>query len=815
MKPADLRKAISAAASKLTAEVDKLTAPWAEEITQNLIRHEGGKPSFPKTFTDPVHGPIDLYGWEIAILDSSLLQRLRGIRQLGLAPLVYPSATHDRLSHSIGVVEVAEQMMQALKRNAKLRSDYGVSDETSIPAAKEDDFYTIRLAALLHDTGHAVFSHASEAVVERAYAPDFAAVETLLVDSFDGAKKPKPSEMVAILFVMSEGMRGVFEHAAFKMPYGRGHGEIPLAVAARILGARSHVDTPYFSAIISGPIDADKLDYMARDSYFTGLPVGLDIRRLVSKLEVVGQSADAIRDPLLREVAQNQPGQRHYQLGISLAGLTAYEQMIIGRVLLYDRVYYHHKVRSAEALVRKLFATAAEERGQPFALSEFYADFSDDSMLRFLASELVLNGLKAGGVRSQRLSRAIRCRRLFHRAYAFAHRFVAIPEGLEGKPEGTETKTNLWNRFANGLTADVPGVEKAIYDRAMRLMEIVPEFQPLKAAFDQDHVIVDLPPEQATTSGQKLMMRTEDGGITEANLFFEPEKWSDAYRNQKQCGFVFTPDNFVRPVAMATQMILFERFAIVMRREVQHLCKIDHLLKERAVWLKLAQDNQSCTPACFDALTGAYRTLCRIRADQITPPKGWPQTEPDFSKRIEDEFALAAPAGFVASVAEAIANALNNLCYVIDMFEDQGVLNKLQQPPDEKRELQKEILKALTARGCNAREGQEVGAGETDLVLPGDLVLENKVEAHATTPEGLKPHAPWQGRRYAFTLNGTCLFVLIAYKPKDETCLLSKPKRIRVMTLGQTSEGTVCVELLVPWGHGVPSEARAPKKTGP
>jgi hypothetical protein len=206
-----------------------------------------------------------------------------------------------------------------------------------------------------------------------------------------------------------------------------------------------------------------------------------------------------------------------------------------------------------------------------------------------------------------------------------------------------------------------------------------------------------------------------------------------------------------------------------------------------------------------------YKSLCRIRAEQILPPDAWLRDEPDFSKRVEEEFTLVAPAGFVSSIADAITNNLNNLCHVLDMFENQGVFNKFDKPPDEKRELQKEILKALIARGVNAREGQELGAGETDLILPGDLVLENKVEAAPATPDKLKPHAPWQARRYAFTLNSTCVFVLVAYRPKGEIDLLIKPKRVSVITLAETSEGTVCVQLLVPWGHGLPSDAKAPK----
>jgi hypothetical protein len=92
-----LRSQLAARAPALCREVDSLVAGWVEGIEESLRRYEDTQTAFPKTFTDPVLGPIELFEWEVLLLDSPLLQRLAGIRQLGMGYAVYRAAVHDRL----------------------------------------------------------------------------------------------------------------------------------------------------------------------------------------------------------------------------------------------------------------------------------------------------------------------------------------------------------------------------------------------------------------------------------------------------------------------------------------------------------------------------------------------------------------------------------------------------------------------------------------------------------------------------------------------------------------------------------------------
>ena len=109
-----------------------------------------------KVIHDPVWGTIKFYPWELQILDSPLLQRLRNINQLGLAVLTYPSAHHSRFEHTLGVAALVTKMVDSI--NDGYHPD-GVTDDRTV---SRNDHNKLRLAAILHDVGHSFFSHLSE-----------------------------------------------------------------------------------------------------------------------------------------------------------------------------------------------------------------------------------------------------------------------------------------------------------------------------------------------------------------------------------------------------------------------------------------------------------------------------------------------------------------------------------------------------------------------------------------------------------------------------------------------------------------------------
>jgi HD superfamily phosphohydrolase len=579
----DLRNRLARLAPTLWGDLSALAEEWTAPLLTRLNSHNP-LPGYPKTFNDPVWGVIELFPWEVAILDSPLLQRLRGVRQLGMAHHVYPGACHDRLEHSRGVVEAAERMIRAVARNAGHRRRFG--HDSAIVEPSDDDIVCTRLGALLHDIGHGPFSHVTEPLFRQRLAPEFDRLDDLLCESFERTAPVAPAEVIAVLLVLSKAVQGVIAHPRLAVPLHPQ--ELTLALAARILGSRLFLKATYLAGVVSGPLDADKLDYMARDSHHAGLPMGLDLERLISKLEIVTITPDNAPNPDLARRARESPNQRFYELGLSLAGLNAYEQMVIGRVILYDRIYYHHKVRCAEVMVRSLISLAEEERGAPFQLRELFLRVSDDAMIAVLSGQMTAAGMRGGGERAGALGQAILDRQLYYRAFAFSPRFLAGGED--------QHRAKLWNALVQDLSDDdgANRLARNIFARARQISACLPELRAAGDNLRPEHALIDLPFNHVTVPAGEILIRTETDHVETPNLFFDPERWSQAYEHRRHCGFVFAPRDYVALVCLAARLVFFDQFHIVQSPAADRAAKTLHRIPPE--WLDHLFHAGLCTP---------------------------------------------------------------------------------------------------------------------------------------------------------------------------------------------------------------------------
>lgn len=264
----------------------------------------------PKLFRDPIHNIIafDLNDEVERVLFSLVctreFQRLRRIRQLGFANLVYHGAEHSRFSHSLGVAHVARRMLNAL--NLKL------SDE---------DRLEVLAAALLHDLGHGPFSHAFETVT--------------------GTSHERYSEQIVLdpageVFGLLEGVAaGMAERVA------------------RYFGAREDFprDRQVFRDIVSSQLDADRQDYILRDGFATGVKIGqYDFERILAMF-MVYQRAEA-------------DGSVSTRLAVSYRAREAVEDYLIARFHMYKQVYLHKTVRVAEKMLEAVLGRAGELQKQ-------------------------------------------------------------------------------------------------------------------------------------------------------------------------------------------------------------------------------------------------------------------------------------------------------------------------------------------------------------------------------------------------------------------------------------------------------------------
>lgn len=264
---------------------------------------------------DPLWNNIQLEPAALELLDTPAVQRLRYVRQLGHAFLVYPGATHTRFEHALGAYHLARRALTAF-------ADAGVALE---PA----DGLRLRLAALLHDVGHYPFSHA----LEEAGLPNH--------------------EELAERHLAHPALSAALEHAgvpaAKLLPLIRGQAREPLA------------------GLVSGPVDVDKLDYLSRDAAMCGVPYGvIDVERLLASL-----------------VLAPSPGGR-IVLAVHEKGLSALESLLFAKYQMYRTVYWHHAVRAATVMFKRLVRRAiADGRIRPMDV----AVATDDGLIHELSRD--------------------------------------------------------------------------------------------------------------------------------------------------------------------------------------------------------------------------------------------------------------------------------------------------------------------------------------------------------------------------------------------------------------------------------------------
>jgi hypothetical protein len=227
------------------------------------------------TIKDSVHDHIAVRGVAEGLLDTPPVQRLRNVSQLGTVEMVYPSANHTRFEHSLGVYHLAEEALGHL----------GVE-------GKNAD--RVRAASLLHDVGHAPFSHNTEELVERYTGKMHDEVHDLV----------ETGEVARVLELNDLD---------------------PARVADLIAGEGR------FGQLVSGELDVDRMDYLVRDAHHTGVPYGtIDNGRLVRALRFVGDS-----------------------LVLGEGNVQSAESLLLARALMNPTVYNHHVARISKAMLRR------------------------------------------------------------------------------------------------------------------------------------------------------------------------------------------------------------------------------------------------------------------------------------------------------------------------------------------------------------------------------------------------------------------------------------------------------------------------------
>ncbi|MFM7108224.1 MAG: HD domain-containing protein [Planctomycetaceae bacterium] len=228
-----------------------------------------------------------------ALLDTAEVRRLARVGQLGLVSLVYPGAVHSRLEHSLGVYRLALEFLARLGRDGRFAAAVGPDDAAAFVAA-----------ALLHDVGHWPWCHP----IEDMGLPGIPRHESLV--------------------------RGILSGSAAGRVLERDWGLDPGRVASLIEGTARDPAGRILASLLSGPVDVDKMDYLARDSLHAGVPYGRNFDQ----------------DRLLASLCLDEAGSA---LAITDKGRTAAELLVFARYVMFSEVYWHHAVRAATAMLQR------------------------------------------------------------------------------------------------------------------------------------------------------------------------------------------------------------------------------------------------------------------------------------------------------------------------------------------------------------------------------------------------------------------------------------------------------------------------------
>lgn len=414
-----------------------------------------------KDVFDIVWGTVEVTAAEICVLDSSLLQRLRRIRQLGMASTVYCNADHSRFSHTIGVLEVAGRMASVITKKLK-------NDDSTIFSFVE----IVRLAALFHDVGHMFFSHVSESYF--TYNPLFARHnEVTKAKSFFCEKTSSTTSLHELLSVMivnsdqSIRLIRIISKYSLKSKFSNDEycEQFIEYISCLILGVPVDKSILPYSMIINSAIDADKMDYLSRDSACTKVPIAVDIARIIQKLDVVYTEQAPYTQIWNDYTGDSSP---LFMMALKNSAKKVFWQLSIARSSMYESVYYHHKVLTAETMFRMALSKIFEDYDANKFKFNNLLKITDDYFGEYFTSILVDEPYRAGSncKIATRILGMLRNRCLFKRVASFSRASIIAPVEVSREFIGKIIKNPLsseYNEFHTEMVKEYNKIRRILH----------------------------------------------------------------------------------------------------------------------------------------------------------------------------------------------------------------------------------------------------------------------------------------------------------------------------------------------------------------
>ena len=383
-----------------------------------------------KVINDSIHGQFSLDGVRAELLQTPEMNKLSHIKQLGLAHLVFPGAHHTRFEHSLGVSHIGGMMADSIGLN---------SHEKTL----------VQVAGMLHDVGHGPYSHTLEHILhERGGLDHMSITEGIILGEYDVLRDGEDSSIQGRKLIPEILEKNDIDPedvaALIRGPDARGtertllswvDGKEDLVSEDRTLGNLVH-----------GPVDCDQLDYLLRDSHFTGVKHGIvDHRRLISCLRRHGGD-----------------------VAVEEGGLAALEGMLVARGLMYSAVYFHRVTRVTEIMLSRAVERSADNLPTP-------AD-----MQRRVDAE-IWQALYEAGDYSRDIMRRLKYRQMFKVAASRRQeeltndqvsRLVELAQSSEKRREIEDDIAHRAGLPAGYVAVDVPSVKLLLSEPRMASVDI-------------------------------------------------------------------------------------------------------------------------------------------------------------------------------------------------------------------------------------------------------------------------------------------------------------------------------------------------------
>lgn len=514
---------------------------WVEEKIPADYPKRYPSPNDQKVIREAVYGYQVLQPYEYLLLDSPIMQRLRYIHQTALAYLVYPTANHTRFDHSLGVANIAERIGRALgKKNSQIEE--------------------LRLAALLHDVGHSFFSHLSEDLIGVKFQDTFESIKE--IDLFHDRE---PAEILSYLIVASPRFQKLLQDVLNH--YNRKNVDIERVTRLVIGKPKEMKQFAYLGDIISGPFDADKLDYLVRDCRFTGIRADADVDRVIISSEIMEPSKfkgfqKQVREGSKRRIKKEREIFTNRYLIMKSSGVSNLEQIVLNKILLFPAIYHHHKVRALECIVNGIFDVIwakPDKRDRDKRLKfEKPTDFLKLSEFDFFSL----------GMSDDELSPLIN--RLLNRDL-LKRCLVLTPNYVVSDPE--LRMEDLWR-----LSKEYPRLarQKQLY----KLRQFIWEELPKKYRTSFHDLWVDIPkPPNIDKDVNRCWIDIGTEWLVHLREFFPYGKWLDTYESNKLKGHVFyiADLDHRKAVNKAAKAVFRDAFlGVEFDPRATDECKLDH-----------------------------------------------------------------------------------------------------------------------------------------------------------------------------------------------------------------------------------------------